>query len=159
MTSVNFSYNKPKVIQALRLHFISRKEIKWLMIVVNLFAILSATLFYFKKISPWAFLLSSLLWFLMMILFWFLLPKMVYKKSATFKDSFKATIDSNQFMIENNLGNRSWTWAACSGWMESPFYFHIYFNNRSFFLIPKDAFPGDEEHQVRKIISGKLKRS
>jgi Na+/H+ antiporter NhaA len=68
MISSAFNYNKPKVIQALRYHFISRREIKLLMIFVNVFAIASAALFYFKQISALAFLVSSLLWFVLMIL-------------------------------------------------------------------------------------------
>src|SRR5262245_47241677 len=71
MTSEFFTYNKGKVIQALRYHFITRREIRIMMILVNVFALLSAGLFFFKKISPLAFLVSSLLWFMLMITFWF----------------------------------------------------------------------------------------
>ena len=91
MVSSYFTYNKAKVIQALRYHFISRREIKLLMILVNVFAILSAALFFFKKISPLAFLISSFLWFVLMILFWYLLPQVIYRNASTFKDRFKAT--------------------------------------------------------------------
>jgi len=42
---------------ALRYHFISRPEIKILLIVVNLFTILSAILFYMHKIQSLSFLL------------------------------------------------------------------------------------------------------
>src|SRR6187402_3497553 len=80
MTSEFFTYNKGKVIQALRYHFITRKEIKLMMILVNVFAIVSAALFFFKKISPLAFLVSSVLWFGLMIAFWYLLPITIYKK-------------------------------------------------------------------------------
>ncbi|MEO6136660.1 MAG: YcxB family protein, partial [Ginsengibacter sp.] len=70
MTSSYFTYTKPKVIQALRFHFISRREIKIMIILVNVFAILSAVLYYFGKVSPVSFLLSSGLWFILMISFW-----------------------------------------------------------------------------------------
>jgi hypothetical protein len=43
-------------------------------------------------VSPVAFLVSSLLWFALMISFWYLLPVTIYRKSATFKDEFKATL-------------------------------------------------------------------
>ncbi|TAF95954.1 MAG: YcxB family protein, partial [Bacteroidetes bacterium] len=36
------AYEQPLVIQALRYHFISRREVKFLIILVNLFALLSA---------------------------------------------------------------------------------------------------------------------
>ena len=156
MTSAYFTYNKAKVIQALRYHFISRKEIKIMMVLVNVFAILSAALFFFKKISPLAFLLSSALWFIMMILFWYLLPNSIYRKSATFKDRFRAVLDQDSFEIENLRGSRAWEWKEFSSWMESPHFFHLYFNPRSFFIVPKEAFEGDEEHEARKIFAAKI---
>ncbi len=158
MVSSYFTYNKPKVIQALRYHFISRSEIKVLMIFVNVFAILSALLFYFKKISPVAFLLSSLFWFVLMVVFWFLLPQIIYRKAATFKDSFRAKLSASDFTIENERGSRGWEWSSFSTWMESPHFFHLYFNARSFFIIPKEAFEGDTVHEARKIFTEKIKR-
>ena len=70
---IQFGYDKKQVLQALRYHFLSRPEIKILLILVNVFAIVSAGLFFFKKISPLAFLISSVLWFVLMIVFWFLM--------------------------------------------------------------------------------------
>src|SRR5688572_21359286 len=138
MVSEYFTYDKRKVLQALRYHFISRKEIKILMIFVNVFALFSAALFFFKKISPLAFLISSALWFSLMILFWFLLPLIIYKKAETFKDTFRVLLDQNEFGIENERGGRSWKWKEFSTWVESPHFYHLYFNSRSFFIIPKD---------------------
>lgn len=158
MTSGKFTYNKLKTIQALRYHFISRKEIKVMMIMVNIFALLSAVLFYIKKISPLAFLLSSMLWFIMMILFWFILPRMIYRKSKTFKDSFKVMLTETSFTLEHDRANKSWNWSEFSSWMESPHFFHLYFNSRSFFIIPKDAFEGEQEIEARKLISKNIKR-
>jgi YcxB-like protein len=157
MTSQYFTYEKGKVIQALRYHFISRKEIKFMMILVNVFAITSAVLFYMKKISPLAFLISSVLWFAMMIAFWYFLPVMIYKKNSTFKDRFKATLDEDGFMIENERGSRGWQWSEFSTTLETPYFFHLYFDSRSFFIVPKEAFEGDEEHEARKILREKIK--
>lgn len=128
-----------------------------MMIVVNVFAILSAGLFFFKKISPFAFLLSALLWFIMMIAFWFVLPSIVYRRSATFKDRFKVTLGHNSFMLENANGSRSWQWKEFSTKMESPHFFHLYFNPRSFFIIPKEGFEGDLVHEARKLLAEKIK--
>jgi hypothetical protein len=156
MTSVFFTYNKGKVIQALRYHFITRKEIKVMMILVNVFAIVSAVLFFFKKVSPFAFLISSVLWFILMIVFWYLLPTYIYKRSATFRDRFKTTLSDAEFTIENDKGSRSWPWKDFSNWMESPYFFHLYFDSRSFFIIPKDAFAEENLHGVREILSKKI---
>lgn len=150
MTSGYFTYNKNKVIQALRYHFISRKEIKVLMIIVNVFAIIAAVLFYLKKVSPAAFLMSSLLWFFLMVVFWFLLPWMVYRKAHTFRDEFRVSLDDDSFTLENERGQRSWMWNEFSTWLESPHFYHLYFNSRSFFIVPKEAFAGDDVHEARK---------
>ncbi len=158
MTSNYFTYNKGKVIQALRYHFISRNEIKIMMVLVNIFAILSASLFYFKKISPFAFLAGSLLWFVMMVLFWFLLPNIIYKKAGTFKDRFRVVIEDRFFSLENEKGSREWEWNQFSTWMESPHFFHLYFNSRSFFIIPKEAFEGDDEHAARRFLAAHIKK-
>lgn len=146
------------MIQALRYHFITRKEIKVMMILVNVFAIVSAVLFYMKKIDPLAFLVSSVLWFVLMILFWFLLPRMIYRKADTFRDRFKAILSDTSFRIENERGGRSWEWKEFSTWVESPYFFHLYFNPRSFFIVPKDAFPGDEVHQARNVLKDKISK-
>lgn len=127
-----------------------------MMILVNVYAILSATLFYFKIISPLAFLLSSALWFILMILFWFLLPTLVYKKARVFKDRLRAILTDRYFEIENEKGSRNWEWAAFSNWIESPHFFHLYFTSRSFFIIPKEAFEGDDVHAARRIFGEKI---
>lgn len=128
-----------------------------MMISVNVFAILSATLFFTRKISPLAFLISSVLWFALMIAFWYVLPVTIFKKSGTFKDKFKATLGNQSFTIENERGSRSWDWSEFSATMESPHFFHLYFDKRSFFIIPKEAFGGDDVHEARKILSAKIR--
>ena len=156
MTSSYFTYNKQKVIQALRYHFITRREIKIMIILVNVFAILSAALFFFKKISPLAFLVSSVLWFTLMISFWFILPYSIYKKAATFKDGFKVSLEDQHLFLENERGSKSWPWTSFSSFIESPHFFHLYFDSRSFFLIPKDAFESDVVHDARKFFTNKI---
>ncbi len=144
--------------QALRYHFISRPEIKIMMILVNVFAILSAGLYFFKIIRPMPFLVSSMLWFFLMFIFWFLLPTVIYKKAATFRDRFRAHLEDSEFVLENDRGSRAWPWANFSTWMESPHFFHLYFNPRSFFIIPKEAFEGGDEQAARKIFAAKIKK-
>lgn len=158
MTSAFFTYQKGKVIQALRYHFITRKEIKVMMILVNVFAIVSAALFFFRKISPLAFLISSVLWFVLMIVFWYLLPRMVYKRSDTFRDSFRAILSDSELRIENERGGRSWPWKEFSECVESPHFFHLYFSSRAFFIIPKEAFEGEDVFEARKIFKSKIIR-
>lgn len=144
--------------QALRFHFSSRKEIKIIMIVVNIFAILSAVLYFTGKISPVAFLMSSVLWFSLMIAFWFVLPAVIYNKAATFKDRFRVSLNDSCLSIENARGSRNWPWNDFSEYVESSGFFHLYFNSRSFFLIPKNAFPVETLHDVRLFLKEKIKK-
>src|SRR5215203_7299070 len=108
--TIHFAYDKRQVLQALRYHFISRPELRIMIIVVNVFALLSATLFYFKKITPLALLVSSTLWFVLMITIWFLLPLTVYKRAATFQDHFTMNFEKEFFSVGNERGTRSWPW-------------------------------------------------
>ncbi len=158
MTSSYFTYDKSKVLQALRYHFITRKEIKIMMILVNVFAIVAAGLYFFKKVSAYAFLGSSFLWFILMISFWFVLPNITYRKAATFKDRFKVSFEDQHMFLENERGSRSWPWTAFASMIESPYFFHLYFDSRSFFIIPKDAFAGEALYAARKFLRDKIKK-
>ncbi len=158
MISNYFTYDKGKTLQALRFHFITRKEIKIMLILVNVFSLLSAGLFFFKRVTPQAFLISTVLWLSLMLLFWFIMPRMVYKKAQTFKDKFKASLHDDEFALENERGRKGWAWGEFSSFMESPHFFHLYFNPRSFFIVPKDAFDGDDVHTARMIFKEKIKK-
>ncbi len=154
--TVNFSYDKKQVIQALRYHFLSRKEIRLMIILVNVFALVSATLFYLKKILPFAFLVSSFLWFVLMITFWFILPGLVYRKAATFKDHFTMSFEIEGFSLGNERGSRSWEWTALKSFLETPHFFHLYFTSTSFFLVPKIAFTADQQTEMRDLLRVKV---
>jgi hypothetical protein len=59
--------------------------------------------------------------------------------------------------IQNERGSRSWPWTAFSSMIESPYFFHLYFDSRSFFIIPKDAFEPEKIYEVRKLLKEKIK--
>jgi hypothetical protein len=154
---IYFEYDKRQVMSALRHHFISRPEIKFLLIIVNIFTILSAILFYLHKIQPISFLLFSFLWFILLLTFWTLLPLSVYKRSQTFQDQFSMNINDHEVILQTALGSHAWAWKEFSSFLESPFFFHLYFTSRSFFLVPKDAFPDLESLQeTRNLLKRKL---
>jgi hypothetical protein len=152
-----FSYNKKKVLQALRYHFISRPEIKILMILVNVFAIGSAILFYFHKIRPEPFLLGTTIWLMLMIAVWYILPYTIYRKSSTFKDAFLITFNERDIHLENPKGYVDWNWERFSHWIETPHFFHLYFDARSFFLVPKDETTDEQRHELRGMLKEKIK--
>lgn len=155
--TIDFSYNKKQVIQALRYHFLMRPEIRILLILVNVFAIGSAILLYFKIIQPLSFLVFSILWFLLMLVIWRILPQSIYKRSQTFKDRFEMDFEEDQVVLRTGRGEKAWPWEAFSKFVETPFFFHLYFDPRSFFLVPVDAFQDLEDRQrVRSLLKTKI---
>ncbi|HEX6192322.1 MAG TPA: YcxB family protein [Chitinophagaceae bacterium] len=155
--TISFNYEKDQVIQALRYHFISRPEIKLMLIVVNVFALTSITLYAFGKITAMAFLVGSFLWVVLMISFWFVLPFLVYKRAETFQHSFSMSFEPEGFTLTHERGNRAWPWSALSNYIESPHFFHLYFDSRSFFLVPKSGCRDREEvSELRGILKTRV---
>lgn len=152
----SFGYEKRKVIQGLRYHFITRPEIKGMLIAINLFAIISAILFYMHKIQPLPFLISSVLWILLMITFWMILPSLVYRRAKTFQDKYTATLDEEGLKLKNDTGIADWKWSMFVAQFESPMFFHLYFSPRSFFMLPKDQMPQGMESEVRELLKLKI---
>ncbi len=153
----SFSYEKKKVIQALRYHFVQRPEIRILIILVNVFAIFSAVLFYTKKIRPEPFLLGSFIWLMLMATFWYILPNSIYKKAATFQDSFIIDFNDSDVRLENERGFVTWPWQKFSRFFESPHFFHLYFDSKSFFLVPKEGMSEEFKHEIRGVFNQKIK--
>lgn len=157
--TVQFGYDKKQVIQALRYHFLMRPEIKILLVFINVFAITSAVLFYMKKIQAISFLVFSLLWFVLMLVIWRLLPGSIYKRSVTFRDHFIMHFEDEQIVLETERGSKGWQWTQFSYFIESPYFFHLYFDARSFFLVPKDAFNDITDLQAtRALLRNKISR-
>jgi hypothetical protein len=145
------------VIQALRYHFLNRPEIKVLLILVNVFAIVSAVLLAFKVIQALSFLIFSLLWFSLMLVIWKILPGSIYKRSVTFQDHFILRFEEYEIILETERGSKGWPWKSFSHFVESPYFFHLYFDPRSFFLVPKDSFKNLAEIQeARALLKTKI---
>lgn len=154
---VMVKYEKRTVLQALRYHFLSRREMKLMMILVNVFALFSAILYGYKIISPLPFIMSSVLWISMMFAFWIWLPLVIYKKSKTFKDEFEVSIEPQHFFIVTASGKKGWAWREFSNFYETPGFFHLYFDSKTFFLIPKNAFESQEGvDEARKLMKGSI---
>lgn len=155
--TIHFGYEKKLVMQALRYHFISRREIKLMIILVNVFAIASIILFFAKLVQPVAFLMGSFLWITLMVSFWFILPMLVYKKAVTFQHEFSMDFEEDSFSLRHEKGGKTWAWSALKNYLETPHFFHLYFDSRSFFLVPKSGCKdSDEVHELRTLIKSKV---
>jgi hypothetical protein len=155
--TIQFGYNKKQVLDGLRGHFFGRPEIKILAILINVFAILSAVLFALKRIQPLPFIIFSVLWFFLWISIRIVLPLSIYKKSATFRDTFILNLEDQGILLETQRGQQLWEWKDFSGFKETAYFFHVYFDARSFFLIPKDSFKDITEIQAaRQLLKEKI---
>ena len=155
---ISFTYDRKQVIQALRYHFFTRPEIRILVILVNVFTIAAAVLLYFKKVNPLSFVFFSTIWMILMLVIWRLLPHSVYKKSKTFQDDFLMAFQEEQVTLDTDRGRQTWPWERFSKFVETPYFFHLYFDNRSFFLVPKDAFSTiTDQQEIRELIRRKVK--
>ncbi len=144
------------MLQALRYHFISQKEIKILFIVIILFDIISGILYFSGKIRPEPFLLGALIWFFFLISFWYLMPGLVYKRSATFRESFTIHFQPSYIALENNKGRVEWEWYRFSNYFETPYFFHLYFSAKSFFLVPKNGLTQEEASDIRTLLKDNI---
>ena len=147
--SIQIQYQKSQVIQGLRYHFIKQSEIKGLMLFVNIYAIITAGLLFYKKIRPELFLIGSLLWIVLMVFFWYLLPWLFYRKTSMFKQEWQFNFDSNGASLESESGRASWAWSEVTRFFESPLFFHVYFAPKSFFILPKTHFGFEDQQLIR----------
>jgi hypothetical protein len=157
--TVQFGYNKKEVMDGLRGHFIGRPEIRLLFIAINVFAIVSFILYALQKIPSLPFLIFATLWFSLWIGIRWLLPLSIYKKSATFKDNFVLSLTDQGVLLKTKKGNQLWRWEDFSAFKETIYFFHVYFNPRSFFMIPKDSFKDIIEIQAaRKLLKERIRK-
>ena len=88
-----------------------------------------------------------------------LLPLSIYKRSATFKDNFVLSLTDQGVLLKTKKGNQLWRWEDFSAFKETIYFFHVYFNPRSFFMIPKDSFKDITEIQAaRKLLKERIKK-
>lgn len=141
---IQFRYNREDVINALRFHFMQRGEIK---VFRNTFAILLlATIagYVFRLVNVSALVGIIAMVLLICCVFWFMLPISIYNKSLTFKENIRLGYNEEGLMIGTAMGERPQSWNSFSQIVETPTFFFLYRDKKSFFLVPVDAFETDE---------------
>lgn len=127
-----------------------------MLIVVNVFAIIAAILYYNQKIRPEPVMLGSCIWVCMMISIWFVLPYTIYRKSSTFKESYNIFINESGIRLDNENGYVVWPWDGFSKYFESPHFIHLYFDEKSFFLVPKENITEEMLHDFRELLKARI---
>ena len=155
--TISFTYNKKQVLRALRYHFFSKKDIRILLLIVNGFALVSALLFYLKYVTPLAFLISSFLWILLMLSFWWILPLKIYRGTHTFRERLNIDFRPLEMVITHSGGQKVWSYSSFQSMKETPDFFYLYVDARSFFLVPLDAFEDEEQvNTIRRMMNEHL---
>ena len=95
-----------------------------------------------------------------MISFWFVITWLLFTGVATtFKDDFSMSFEDHGFSLGMKEVHAHWPWTALSTFLESPHFFHLYFDSRSFFLVPKSGFrSSDEVFELRQLLKEKIRR-
>ena len=66
-------------------------------------------------------------------------------------------INEEAVVLTTEKGQKAWPWTVFSKFVESPYFFHLYFDARSFFLVPTDAFRDLAERQeARRLLKEKI---
>lgn len=157
---IYFGYKKGQVLQALRYHFIAPRLMFIMLIAVNVFAFASLVLYFMKKISPMACFIGTFLWIVLMISLLFILPNMAYRRGKiTFQNDFSMDFTDDGFTLGHENRSNKWPWSALRSFLESPHFFHLYFDNRAFILVPKDGCRDKEEvAELRQLLKEKVKK-
>jgi hypothetical protein len=94
----------------------------------------------------------------LMAAFWYFLPNSIYKKSLTFQDQFIMNLNEIAVVIETARGEVVWDWRKFTNFFESPHFFHLYFDTKSFFLIPKENISTELQHELRGLLNRNIKK-
>ena len=153
MLEFRVAYHKSEVLQALRYHFIRKSEVRVMIVLINVFALLSMGLFATGLASPLPFLTGTALWLFLMLAIWTGMPAAVYRRNRTFRDSFIVRLEDSHLFLKREGGSRTWAWREFSHYYETPGFFHLCFGEQGFLLLPKASIPGPEGvSQARRII-------
>jgi hypothetical protein len=69
------------------------------------------------------------------------------------------SIDPQEVMLMTERGSKAWQWKDFSSFVESTYFFHLYFDSRSFFLVPKDAFADlTDLQEARSLLRNNIKK-
>lgn len=159
MLEFQVEYRKGEVLQALRYHFIRKPEIRVMVILVNVFALLSVVLFAVGLASALPFLTGTGLWLFLMAAVWVGMPLAVYRRNRTFRDRFTVRMGDTHLFIVTERGSRTWAWREFSHHYETPGFIHLCFGGSGFLLLPKGCMSGTGTvSEVRRIIGARVEK-
>lgn len=145
---LNFQYEKADVLQALRFHFMRRKEIKVFRVILIWLGLLALLAFSLRFIEGSELLALILMLIVLAVVFWYVLPLSIYAKTKTFQDSIRLVPTHEGLTIRTQFADRQLPWRGIQEVVETKDFFLLYRNTQSFFLVPGRAFKDSEQRQV-----------
>ncbi|HLR37903.1 MAG TPA: YcxB family protein [Chitinophagaceae bacterium] len=144
--SIQFQYNKQAVIKALRFHFKQRPEIKIFRTLIIL-VVIAAFVGYFTHFLSFNALIWIFIAFVALIFFLqYMLPLSVYRRAHTFREpQLSLDFTEDYIVIGTDRGKSRIPWQQFNNVIETRDFFYLYRSNRSFFLIPANAFDARED--------------
>ncbi|QOR75010.1 MAG: YcxB family protein [Thermoflavifilum sp.] len=154
---VVFTYDRRSVIDALRVHFMSRSEVKFMRIILMILFGLTVVGNLMGYVSFGAVFGIFMMMLLLLLIFWFWLPVLTYNKSATFKDNICLQLEDQGMAIGTRSGEHQIRWESFRNVVETRDYIYLYRNTRSFFIIPWSAFSNEADRQAfRNLLHNKF---
>ena len=69
------------------------------------------------------------------------------------------SFEEDGFSLVHEKGSKSWPWKSLKNFIESPHFFHLYFDSRSFLLVPKNGCKNsDEVYELRQLLKEKINK-
>ncbi|SFV30201.1 YcxB family protein [Thermoflavifilum thermophilum] len=153
---VEFTYDRTSVIHALRVHFLSRSEVKFLRITLLILFGITVVGNLLGYVSFGAVFGIFMMILLLLLIFWFWLPVLTYNKSATFKDNIRLQVEDQGMAIGTRSGEHMIRWESFRNVVETRDYIYLYRNTRSFFIIPWSAFREEDRQAFRNLLHSKF---
>ncbi len=144
--TLHFKYRRREVIEALRFHFMNKPEIKLFRTFLILLVIAAFIGYFTDYISLNALTWIFIIFIALVFLLWFILPFSVYRRAHTFREpELTLSVSEETLTIGTNKGKSRIAWQRFSNVMETKDFFYLYRSNKSFFLIPANAFNSKED--------------
>jgi YcxB-like protein len=149
---VEFSYKKSSVINALRLHFLNRGEVRVFRITLIILFACTVVGNLLGVVSASAVLGIFIMMVVILLFFWYLLPVSTYNKSATFKEHIRLQLDDQGMRIGTKNGERLVGWKNFNSVIETKDFYYLYRDKKSFFLIPSDSFNIEDKREFTQML-------
>ena len=156
---LSFRYSELDFVRAMRAHFASRLRLKLDLAIAIAAALLG--IYVWQSLNlPWygiPLLGLSVLFVLLLIAAFSLIPGLIFRREAKFRDEYSLTFSSDGIHFRTNHIDSQLQWGMYSRALVDTHSFILYYGSRSFTAIPKRVFENAEQQaSFERLISQKI---